>query len=185
MAKLIYFTPASLDGFIADETVDLDWSTPDEQVMAFINELMRPIGTYLYGRKTYEMMVVWQTPEVIPNLTAHMRELAPIWSAAGEVVYSRSMHAVPTPNTRLEHQFDSQAVHDLKARSAHDVTVGGPVLAAQAIRAGLVDEYHLLVIPAMLGRGRRVLPDNARIELKLLDERRVGNGWIYLRYRNL
>ena len=185
MAKLIYFTPTSLDGFIADGAGDLDWSAPDEQVMAFINELMRPIGTYLYGRKTYETMAVWQTPEVIPDLTPHMREFAPIWQAAGKVVYSRSLEAVPTPNTRLEREFDFQPVQDLKARSPHDVTVGGPELAAQAIRAGLVDEYHLLVVPAMLGRGRRVFPDNARIELELLDERRVGKGWIYLRYRNL
>jgi dihydrofolate reductase len=183
MAKLIYFTPASLDGFISDGTTNLDWSVPDEEVFAFINDLMRPIGIYLYGRKTYQTMAVWETPEVIPGLTPAMLDFAQIWQAAGKIVYSKTLETVSAPKTRLESQFDPQAVRDLKAQLPHDISVGGPDLAAHAIREGLVDEYHLLVAPAMLGGGRRVLSGNASGRLDLLDERRFANGMVYLRYR--
>ena len=183
MSKLIYFMPTSLDGFIAGENDDLDWVAPDEEVSAFINDLHRPIGTYLYGRKNYETMKGWQTPEVIPGLTPAMMDFAPIWQAADKIVYSKSLETVSTPKTRLEREFEPQAVRDLKAQLPHDSSVAGPNLAAQAIRAGLVDEYELLVIPIMLGGGKRVLPSNVGVKLDLLDERRVGNGWVYLRYR--
>jgi dihydrofolate reductase len=183
MSKLIYFIPMSLDGFIAGENVDLDWAAPDEEVMAFINDLHRPIGTYLYGRRNYETMTGWETPDVIPGLTPAMMDFAPIWQAADKIVYSRSLETVSTPKTRLEREFEPGAVRDLKAQLPHDISVAGPNLAAQAIRAGLVDEYQLLVVPYMLGGGKRVLPGDVSVRLDLLDERRVGNGWVYLRYR--
>jgi dihydrofolate reductase len=183
MSKLIYFMPTSLDGFIAGETDSLDWSVPDEEVTAFINELQRPIGTYLYGRKNYETMTVWQTPDAIPGRTPAMLEFGRIWQAADKIVYSKTLQTVSTPKTRLEGEFAPQAVRDLKARLPHDISVSGPNLAAQAIRAGLVDEYQLLVVPTLLGGGKRVLPGNVGVELDLVDERRVGNGWVYLRYR--
>jgi dihydrofolate reductase len=183
MSKLIYFMPMSLDGFIAGETDSLDWAVPDEEILAFINDLQRPIGTYLYGRKNYETMTVWQTPDVIPELTAAVMDFASIWQAADKIIYSKTLATISTPNTRLEREFDPQAVRDLKAQLPHDMSVAGPNLAAQAIRAGLVDEYQLLVVPMILGRGKRVLPSDVGIKLDLLEERRVGNGWVYLRYR--
>jgi len=183
MAKLIYFMPTSLDGFIAGETDSMDWSAPDEEVSAFINDRHRPIGTYLYGRKNYETMTIWETPDVIPGRTPAMMDFARIWQAADKIVYSKSLETVSTPKTRLEREFEPQTVRDLKAQLPHDISVAGPNLAAQAIRTGLVDEYHLLVIPIMLGGGKRVLPSNVGVKLDLLDERRVGNGWVYLRYR--
>ena len=183
MAKLIYFTPMSLDGFIAGETDSLDWAVPSEEVAAFINDRHRPIGTYLYGRKEYETMLVWETPEVIPGLSPAMMDFGRIWQVADKIVYSKSLGTVSTPKTRLEREFEPRAVRDLKAQLPHDITIAGPNLAAQAIRAGLVDEYQLLVVPFLLGGGKRVLPGSVSIELDLLDERRFGNGWVYLRYR--
>lgn len=183
MGQLIYFTPTSLDGFIADQGESYDWSVPDEEVMAFINDLARPIGVHLYGRKLYETMAVWETPEVIPDPTPTTLDFARIWQAAEKVVYSRSLEAVSTRNTRLEREFDPQAVRGLKSESPRDLWVGGPTLAAQAIRAGLVDECQLLVVPVMRGGGLRVLPGDVSAQLDLLDERRFGNGSVYLRYR--
>ena len=183
MSKLIYFIPMSLDGFIAGETDNLDWSAPDEEVMALINDLHRPIGTSLYGRKNYEVMTGWETPDVIPGLTPAMMDFGRIWQGIDKIVYSKSLETVSTSKTRLEREFEPQAVRDLKAQLPHDISVAGPNLAAQAIRAGLVDEYQLLVVPIILGGGKRVLPSNAGVKLELLDERRVGNGWVYLRYR--
>ncbi|MBN9391702.1 MAG: dihydrofolate reductase family protein [Chloroflexi bacterium] len=183
MSKLIYFMGMSLDGFVAGENDSLDWSAPDEEVSAFINELHRPIGTYLYGRKNYETMTVWETPEVIPGLSPASMDFAQIWQTANKVVYSRSLETVSTPNTRLEREFEPQVVNELKAQLPHDISVAGPHLAAQAIRAGLVDEIHLLVVPFILGGGKPVLPRDIRIKLELLDERRLGNGWVYFRYR--
>ncbi len=183
MAKLIYFTPASLDGYIAREPGPYDWAPPDEEVFAFITDLMRPMGVHLYGRRMYETMAIWETPDAIPGATSATREFARIWQAADKIVYSRTLESVSTRKTRLEREFDPQAVRELKARSPHDIHVGGPNLAAQAMRAGLVDEYHLLVVPMMLGGGRRVLPDDVRLKLDLLDERRFASGWVSLRYR--
>ncbi len=188
MARLVYFTPTSLDGYIADEAGSYDWSTPDEEGFAFITDLERPIGTYLYGRKTYETMAIWETPDVIPpdvipGRRPAMLEFARIWQAADKIVYSRSLKTVSTTKTRLEREFDPQMVRGLKAQSPHDLSVNGPTLAAHAIRFGLVDEYHLLVVPIMISGGQRVLPDNVRVKLDLLDERRFANGMVYLRYR--
>ena len=183
MAKLIYFTPTSLDGFIAGENEDMDWSVPDDEVMAFINDRLRPIGTCLYGRRMYETMMVWQTPEVLPGPTPADMDFARIWQAADKIVYSRSLEAVSTPKTRLEREFEPQAVRALKAHLPHDISVDGTDLAAQAIRAGLVDEVQLLVVPFILGGGKRVLPGGVRVKLDLLEERRFGNGWVYPRYR--
>ena len=183
MSKLIYFMPMSLDGFVAGETDNLDWSAPDEEVFAIINDLHRPIGTYLYGRKNYETMTIWETPDVMPDQTAAMMDFGQIWQAADKIVYSKSLETISTSKTRLEREFEPQVVRDLKAQLPHDISVAGPNLAAQAIRAGLVDEYQLLVVPIVLGGGKRVLPSNVGVKLDLLDERRVGNGWVYLRYR--
>ncbi len=183
MSKLIYFMPTSLDGFIAGENDDLDWSVPDEEVSTFINERLRPIGTYLYGRKIYETMKVWQTPEAIPGVTPPMMDFARLWQAVDKIVYSKTLETVSTPKTRLERDFEPQAVRDMKAQLPHDISVDGPNLAAQAIRAGLVDEYHLLVVPMILGGGKPILPGNVSVKLDLLEERRVGNGWVYLHYR--
>ena len=182
MSKLIYFMPTSLDGYIADDG-NFDWSAPSEEALAFINDLHRPIGTYLYGRKEYETMAVWETPEVLPDLTQVMLDFARIWQAADKIVYSKSREAVSTPRTRLEREFDPQAVRELKAQSPLGISVAGPTLAGHAIRTGLVDEYHLLVAPTMLGGGIRVLPSDVRIRLELLDERRFANGMVYLRYQ--
>jgi dihydrofolate reductase len=151
--------------------------------IAFINDLVRPIGMYLYGRKMYETMSIWETPDVIPGRTPAMMDFARIWQAADKIVYSKSRETVSTPKTRLEREFDPQAVCDLKAQLPNDVSVGGPALAAHAIRAGLVDEYHLLVVPTMLGGGKRVLPGEVCLKLNLLDERRFANGMVYLRYQ--
>lgn len=185
MPKLIYFMPMSLDGFIADEKDGFDWSMPDEEVSNLINELHRPIGTYLYGRQNYEIMKVWETPDIIPGGTPAMLEFGRIWQAANKIVYSKSLETVSTQKTRLEREFEPQAIRDLKAQLPHDITISGPNLAAQAIQAGLVDEYQLLVVPYIIGRGKQVLPSNVAVKLELLDEQRVGNGWVYLRYRAL
>ena len=181
MAKLIYATPTSLDGYIADE--NYDWSAPDEEGFAFITDLLRPIGMYLYGRKNYQMMAIWETPEIIPGPRLAVLNFGRIWQGADKIVYSKSLETVSTPKTRLEREFEPQAVRDLKAQLPHDISVAGPNLAAQAIRAGLVDEYQLLVVPVLLGGGKRVLPSSVGVKLDLLDERRFGNGWVYLRYR--
>jgi dihydrofolate reductase len=184
MSRLIYFMPMSLDGFVAGESDQLDWSTPNEEVYALINELHRPIGTYLYGRKNYETMTVWQTPEVLPDQTPDMMEFGRLWQTANKIVYSKSLEAVSTPKTSLERDFDPQAVRDLKAQLPHDISVAGPNLAAQAVRTGLVDEFQLLIVPIILGHGKRVLPENALVRLELVDERHLGNGWVFLRYRS-
>ena len=183
MSKLIYFMPTSLDGFIAGETDRLDWAAPSEEVSAFISDCHRPIGTYLYGRKNYETMTVWETPDVIPNLTPAVMDFGRIWQATDKIVYSKSLETVSTAKTRLEREFEPQTVRDLKAQLPHDISVAGPNLAAQAIRAGLVDEYQLLVVPMILGGGKPILPSSVGVKLDLLDERRFANGWVYLRYR--
>jgi dihydrofolate reductase len=183
MAKLIYAMPTSLDGYIADETGSFEWAAPDEEVFAFINDVERPIGMHLYGRKMYQTMAIWQTPDVIPDRTPVVLDFARIWQAADKIVYSKSLETVSTPKTRLEREFDPQSVRDLKAQLPHDISVSGPTLAAHAIRAGLVDEYHLFVVPIMIGGGKRVLPSNVCVKLDLLDERRFANGTVYLRYQ--
>jgi dihydrofolate reductase len=180
MTKLIYATPTSLDGYISDE--NYEWAAPDEDGFAFITDLERPIGTYLYGRKMYQTMAIWETPDVIPGRTPAMLDFARVWQAADKIIYSRSLETVSTPKTRLEREFDPEAVRELKAELPHDVSVGGPTLAAHAIRTGLVDEIHLFVVPIVMGGGKQVLPSNVCVRLDLLDERRFANGMVYLRY---
>jgi dihydrofolate reductase len=183
MAKLIYSAIQSLDGYIADEDGNFDWAEPDQEVHAFVNDLERPVGTYLYGRRMYEVMSAWEHPEAFAGQSPFMLDFAAIWQAADKVVYSRTLETVTTARTRVERDFDPAAVRQLKAASEHDLIVGGPGLAAQAFRAGLVDECHLFVAPIIVGGGTQSLPDHVRLELELLDERRFGNGMVYLRYR--
>ncbi|MGH2814922.1 MAG: dihydrofolate reductase family protein [Actinomycetota bacterium] len=183
MAKLIYLFNVSLDGYIADEDGKLDWTAPDEEYYSFINDLQRPVGTYLYGRRLYELMHVWETDPAAAAQSPGTREFAEIWQAADKVVYSTTLEAASTTRTRIERDFDPEAVRQLKAAAERDLTVGGPTLAAHAITAGLVDEYQLFVWPVVVGGGKRFLPDRARLQLELLDERRLGNGAVYLRYR--
>jgi dihydrofolate reductase len=183
MAKLLYVMNASLDGYIADEDGKFDWGAPGEEFYSFINDLLRPVGTYLYGRRLYEMMAVWETDPTLADQSRVIREFAEIWQAADKVVYSRTLAAAPTTRTRIEPDFDPEAVRQLKAATGRDLTVGGPTLAAHAITAGLVDEYHLFVWPVVVGGGKHFLPDRVRLQLELLDERRFGNGMVYLRYR--
>ena len=183
MSRLIYSAIASLDGYIADEDGNFDWAVPDEEVHAFINDLERPLGTYLYGRRMYEMMVGWETDPTLAGQSPLMRDFAEIWQAADKIVHSRTLEKVPTKRTRIERDFDPEAVRRMKASAERDMVVGGPDLAAEAFRAGLVDECHLFVAPIAVGGGKRSLPDDARVEFELLDERRFGNGMVYLHYR--
>jgi dihydrofolate reductase len=183
MAKLIYSAITSLDGYIADEDGNFDWAAPDEEVHAFVNDLERPVGTYLYGRRMYEVMVVWETAHTLADQRPVMQDFAKLWQAADKVVYSSRLAAVSSARTRIERDFDPEAVRQLKASAGRDISVGGPHLAAEAIRAGLVDEYHLFLTPVVVGGGNQALPDNVRVQLELLDERRFGSGVVYLRYR--
>jgi dihydrofolate reductase len=182
MAKLIYLTIASLDGYVADEDGKFDWAEPDEEVHTFVNDLERPVGTYLLGRRLYEVMSYWETLE-LADQPPFIRDFAEIWRAADKIVYSRTLEAVSTARTRIERDFDPEAVRQLKAAAKRDLTVGGPELAAQAFKAGLVDECHLFVAPVVVGGGTRSLPDDVRLKLQLLDERRFGSGMVHLRYR--
>ena len=183
MAKLIYSALASLDGYTADEDGNFDWAEPDEEVHRFVNDLERPVGTYLYGRRMYEVMAVWETDPTIPDQSPAMRDFAELWQAADKVVYSRTLAAPATARTRIERDFDLEAVRQLKAAAGRDLAVGGPQLAAQAFKAGLVDECHLFLAPMVVGAGNQALPDHLRLRLELLDERRFGNGMVYLHYR--
>jgi dihydrofolate reductase len=182
MPKLIYAAIASLDGYVEDEEGRFDWAMPDEEVYAFVNDLERPIGTYLYGRRMYETMVFWETvsTEAAP---AVIRDFAGIWRAAEKIVYSRALQTVSSARTRIEREFDRDAVRRLKQSSGADITVGGAELAGHAIGAGLVDECHLFLCPIVVGGGKRALPDNVRAQLELLDERPFRNGVVHLHYR--
>jgi dihydrofolate reductase len=183
MANLIYSAIASLDGYTADSNGDFDWAAPDEEVHAFVNDLERPIGTYLYGRRMYETMVYWESASTEDDQPAVWHDYAGIWQAADKIVYSSTLPAVSTARTRLARTFDPEAVRRLKAASERDITIGGPGLAAHALEAGLVDECQLFLNPVAVGGGTRALPTGLRLHLDLLDERRFGNGVVYLRYR--
>jgi dihydrofolate reductase len=177
---LIYSAIASIDGYVEDEAGTFDWAAPDEEVHAFVNELERPIGTYLYGRRMYETMAVWET---IDDDHPVMRDFAELWRAAEKIVYSRTLESPISARTRIERDFDPEAVRRLKETARSDISVGGAELAGEAIVAGLVDEYHLILVPVLVGGGKRAFPDGVRLDLELLDERRFAGGAAYLRYR--
>jgi dihydrofolate reductase len=179
VAELIYSALASLDGYTEDEDGKFDWAAPDEEVHAFVNDLERPVGTHLYGRRMYETMVPWET---MADPAPVMRDYTEIWQAAEKVVYSATLEAVTSARTRLERSFDPEAVRELKASSERDLSVGGPTLAAEALRAGLVDQVQLFLSPIVVGGGKPALPDGVRVPLELLEERRFGNGVVFLRY---
>jgi dihydrofolate reductase len=184
MARLIYSTISSLDGYVADEEGKFGWAAPDEEVHAFVNDLERPIGTHLYGRRMYEVLVAWETMDTTDEPPV-MGDYAEIWRGADKVVYSRSLESPSSARTRIEREFDPEAVRQMKASADRDLSVGGPELAAQALRAGLVDECHLLLSPVLVGGGKQSLPDDVRLKLELLDERRFANGVVHLHYRTL
>lgn len=183
MAKLIYSVLGSLDGYFEDADGRFDWAAPDDEVHAFVNDLERPIGTYLYGRRMYETMVFWETVSTEAHESAVFWDYAGIWRAAEKIVYSRTLQTPSSARTRIEREFDPDAVRQLKLSSTADIAVAGGDLAGQAIGAGLVDEYHLFLCPIVIGGGKRTLPDNVRAQLELLDERRFKNGVVHLRYR--
>jgi dihydrofolate reductase len=183
MARLIYASNVSLDGCTEDERGAFDWAPPDDEVFAFITELMRSAGTYLYGRRMYETMAVWETDSSLAAQSDLTADYAKVWQAADKVVYSSSLAAPSTANTRLERHFDPSAVQDLKAAASRDLLVGGPNVAAQALVAGLVDELQLFVWPVVLGGRKAALPTDMRADLELLDEHRFSNGVVQLRYR--
>lgn len=182
MADLFFSMTASLDGYIADEEGRFDWAEPSPEVHAFVNDLHRDVGTYLFGRRAYEVMAVWETLP-LEDESPYMRDYAEIWRAADKVVYSTTLEDISTRRTTLERSFDAGRVREMKRSAARDLNVGGAGLAADAFRAGLVDEVRLFVAPVIVGAGTRALPDGVRTRLSLLDERAFGNGTVYLRYR--
>ena len=180
MAKLVYSAIASLDGYVADEQGRWDWSVPDEDVHALVNDLVRPLGTWLLGRRMYEVVVAWET---IDDKDPVIRDFAEIWRSADKVVYSRTLEEPSSARTRIEREFDPEAVRRMKAESERDVSIAGPELAALAFRAGLVDEIQLFLSPIIVGAGSPALPDGVKVPLELLDERRFDNDVVHLRYR--
>jgi dihydrofolate reductase len=182
VARLIYSALTSLDGYVADESGDFNWAAPDPEVLAFVNDLERPIGTHLYGRRMYETMVYWETASAGGDQSAESRDFAQIWRAAQKVVYSRTLTAPSSERTRIEREFDPGAIRQLKESSGTDITVGGAELAGRAMAAGLVDECHLLLSPILVGGGKSALPADVRVQLELLDERRFHGGVVHLHY---
>jgi dihydrofolate reductase len=183
VARLIYSAITSLDGYVADKDGTFDWAAPDDDLHGFVNDLERPIGTYLYGRRMYEVMKFWETAHTLADATPVIRDYAQIWQAADKVVYSVSIKSVTTSRTRLEREFHPETVREFVASAERDISVGGPHLAAEAIRAGLVDEYHLFLHPVVVGGGNQALPDDVRLTLELLDERSFESGVVHLHYR--
>jgi dihydrofolate reductase len=182
MARLIYSANTSLDGYVADEDGKFGWSKPDEEVHSFINDLARPIGTYLYGRGMYEVLVAWETMDTRSE-PPYIEDYAQVWRDADKIVYSRTLESPSSARTRIERDFDPDTVRELKEAADLDLGIGGPELAAQAIKAGLVDEYHLFLSPILVGGGKRAFTDDVRVELDLLNEYRFGNGVVHLHYR--
>jgi len=185
MGELIYSAILSLDGYIEDEDGKFDWAAPNEEVHSFVNDLHRGVGTYLFGRRTYETMAGWETDPSLAAQSPLMRDFANIWQAADKIVYSRTLETVSTRRTRLERQFDPASIRQLKATTGREMHVGGPGLASHAFKAGLVDQCHLFVVPVVVGGGKRGLPEGVRLPLVLEDERRFRNGTVFLRYRTV
>ena len=183
MARLIYTSITSLDGFVADAEGNFDWGNPDEDVHTFVNEQERAIGTFLYGRRMYDVLVAWEDPTIADGQPAYIRDYHEIWRAADKVVFSKTLEAVASERTRIERTFEPEAVRRMKSEADRDLGIGGPELAAHALRAGLVDEIRLFVAPVVVGTGNPALPSDAQLRLDLLDERRFENGTVYLRYR--
>ncbi len=184
MAKLIYLALSSLDGYIEDKDGNFDWAEPDEEVHSFVNDLARPVGTYLYGRAMYETMVAWETFD-LADQSRPSRDFAEIWRAADKVVFSKTLENVSSAKTRIEQDFNADTARRIKESAESDLAVGGPQLAAQAFRAGLVDECHLFLAPVIVGGGKRSLPEDVFLNLELMDERRFESGFVHLRYRTL
>jgi dihydrofolate reductase len=181
MGKLIYLMLASLDGYVADKDGKFDWAEPDEEVHSFVNDLARPVGTYLYGRRMYAVMTAWETLDLADEPSV-IRDFAELWRAADKIAFSRTLESVSSARTRLEREFDPDLITQLKEQAAHDLAVAGPGLAAEAMKAGLVDELQLFLAPVIVGGGKQALPDDVRLDLELLDERRFDNGVVYVRY---
>lgn len=182
MAKLIYAALCSLDGYTEDSDGKFDWAAPSAEVHAFVNDLERPIGTYLYGRRMYETMVFWETVD-LDGEPPVMHDYAGIWRAAEKIVYSRTLESATSARTRVEQEFDADAVRLMKDASERDLSIGGPELAAAAFAAGLVDECHLFLSPVAVGGGKRALPEGVRLALELLGEHRFDDGVVHLHYR--
>lgn len=183
MARLIYTTNVSLDSYIEDPDGKFDWTDPSDEVFQFITDLIRADGTHLYGRRTYENMMVWETDPGLAAQSPLLRDFAQVWQAADKIVYSRTLETASTRKTKIERNFDPEAVRQLKESAGQDIHIGGAELAAHAFRAGLIDECHLFIKPIILGGGKAALPDDIRLGLELLDERRFDNGEVYVRYR--
>jgi dihydrofolate reductase len=182
MAKLIYSAIASLDGYVEDATGRFDWAAPDEEVHAFVNDLERSVGTYLYGRRMYETMMFWETVSTEADEPAVFLEFAEIWQATEKIVYSRTLETVSSARTQIERDFDHEAIRQLKQTSQSDITVGGAELAGEAIAAGLVDELQLLLCPILVGGGKPALPADVHVRLELRNEHRFAGGVVFLRY---
>jgi dihydrofolate reductase len=182
-AKLIYTAISSLDGYVADAEGNFEWSAPDEEVHRFVNDLERPIGTHLYGRRLYEVMRYWETAPTGDGELSAEQDYAQIWQAADKIIYSTTLKSPATARTRIEREFDPQAIEQIKAAAARDIALGGPTLAAQALKLGLVDECHFFLCPVVVGGGLPALPNGVRVGLELLDEDRFGNGTVHLHYR--
>ena len=185
MATLIYIANASLDGYLEDEQGRFDWTEPEDDLFVFITDLVRSVGTYLYGRRMYDAMAVWETDPALAAQSELMADFANVWQTADKVVFSTTLDAVSTAKTRLDRSFDADSIRDMKASATSDLTVGGPNLAAHAFKAGLVDECQLFIHPVVVGGGKPAVPPLTRVKLELLDERRFSNGVVYLRYRTL
>jgi|SRR5271157_139055 len=183
MARLIYVANSSLDGYIEDRQGKFDWTEPSEEVFRFITNLVRSATTYLYGRRLYDTMLVWETDPSLAAASPFMRDFAEMWQAAEKIVYSRTLETVSTRKTQLERSFDAEAIRQLKETAEADILIGGAELAAAAFRAGLIDECQLFLIPILVGGGKQALPSNVRLELELLEERRFVSGTVFLRYR--
>jgi dihydrofolate reductase len=182
MAKLIYSAIASADGYVEDAGGSFDWAAPDEELLSLVNDLERPVGTYLYGRRMYETMLYWETAHTVPGQPSLVRDFTGIWQAADKVVFSQTLQSLSSARTRLERNFDPEMIRRLKSATERDMTVGGADLAGQAIEAGLVDELQLFLVPIVVGGGKRALPSGVRSDLELLDTRRFASGGVYLRY---
>ncbi len=183
MAKLIYVANVSLDGFVEDMDGRLDWTEPTDEVFRFITDLVRPVGTYLYGRRMYETMAVWEVDPALAAQSELWADFARVWEAADKTVYSTTLQTVSTAKTRLERRFDADSVRGMKESAVSDVTVGGSILAAQAFNGGLIDECQLFMHPVLIGGGKPAFSGDAPVKLDLLEEHRFVSGVVYLRYR--